>query len=87
MVTAMLTIPFQVPQFPASYGKYDTSLCTTLYPDHCSSLTDFVLSVAAELGDYDPRRHSPGYVSEFRFVANQTAELETKISEHHKELQ
>lgn len=65
------------------------SIGTTLYPDHLqsSSLTNFVLSVAAELGDYDPRRHSPGYVSEFRFVANQTAELETKISEHHKELQ
>ncbi|XP_054277525.1 band 4.1-like protein 4 isoform X2 [Macrosteles quadrilineatus] len=43
--------------------------------------------VQSELGDYDPRRHSPGYVSEFRFLSNQTVELETKIAEHHKDLQ
>nr|CAD7398519.1 unnamed protein product [Timema poppensis] len=40
----------------------------------------------AELGDYDPRRHSPGYVSEFRFLSNQTVELESRISELHKGL-
>nr|CAD7256049.1 unnamed protein product [Timema shepardi] len=39
-----------------------------------------------ELGDYDPRRHSPGYVSEFRFLSNQTVELESRISELHKGL-
>ena len=44
------------------------------------------LYVSAELGDYDARRHSPGYVSEFRFVSNQTVELEHKIAELHKEL-
>ncbi|KAL1110364.1 hypothetical protein AAG570_007895, partial [Ranatra chinensis] len=44
------------------------------------------LLVQSELGDYDPHRHSPGYVSEFRFVANQTVELENKIAEIHKEL-
>ncbi|XP_046661412.1 band 4.1-like protein 4 isoform X2 [Homalodisca vitripennis] len=43
--------------------------------------------VQSELGDYDPRRHSPGYVSEFRFLSNQTVELEGKIAEHHKDLQ
>ncbi|XP_034240286.1 band 4.1-like protein 4 [Thrips palmi] len=42
--------------------------------------------VQSELGDYDPRRHSPGYVSEFRFVSNQSAELESRISELHKGL-
>ena len=42
--------------------------------------------LSAELGDYDPRRHSPGYVSEFRFVANQSVELENKIAEQHKKL-
>ncbi|XP_044017169.1 band 4.1-like protein 4 isoform X2 [Aphidius gifuensis] len=42
--------------------------------------------VQSELGDYDPRRHSIGYVSEFRFLANQTAELESRIVELHKTL-
>lgn len=42
--------------------------------------------VSAELGDYDPRRHSVGYVTEFRFLANQTTELENRIVELHKTL-
>ncbi|XP_073993943.1 band 4.1-like protein 4A [Rhodnius prolixus] len=42
--------------------------------------------VQSELGDYDPRRHSPGYVSEFRFISNQTVDLENKICELHKQL-
>nr|XP_018908523.1 PREDICTED: band 4.1-like protein 4A [Bemisia tabaci] len=53
-------------------------------PELAAELGAYV--VQSELGDYDPRRHSPGYVSEFRFVANQTAELETKIAQIHKEL-
>lgn len=40
---------------------------------------------SAELGDYDGRRHSPGYVSEFRLVPNQTKELEQRISEIHQQ--
>ncbi|XP_018022829.1 putative uncharacterized protein DDB_G0282133 [Hyalella azteca] len=43
-------------------------------------------AVQSELGDYDPRRHSPGYVSEFRFIAGQTVALESKIAELHKKL-
>ena len=31
-------------------------------------------------------RHSPGYVSEFRFLANQTEELEVRIEEAHARL-
>ncbi|VVC26176.1 Hypothetical protein CINCED_3A024797 [Cinara cedri] len=42
--------------------------------------------VQSELGDFDHRRHTPGYVSEFRFVSNQNAELENRIGEIHKEL-
>ncbi|XP_046399439.1 band 4.1-like protein 4 isoform X5 [Ischnura elegans] len=42
--------------------------------------------VQSELGDYDQRRHSPGYVSEFRFLSNQTVELESRIAELHKGL-
>lgn len=44
------------------------------------------LYFAAELGDYDPRRHLPGYASEFNIIANQTQELENKASEIHKGL-
>lgn len=40
----------------------------------------------AELGDHDPRRHSPGYVSEFRLVTNQSRELELRVSELHQQL-
>ncbi|XP_076069636.1 uncharacterized protein LOC143041533 isoform X2 [Oratosquilla oratoria] len=43
-------------------------------------------AVQSELGDYDPRRHSPGYVSEFRFTTNQTVALENKIAELHSKL-
>nr|XP_053632322.1 band 4.1-like protein 4A [Cherax quadricarinatus] len=43
-------------------------------------------AVQSELGDYDPRRHSPGYVSEFRFITTQTVALENKIAELHKKL-
>ncbi|XP_068916245.1 band 4.1-like protein 4 isoform X2 [Tenebrio molitor] len=42
--------------------------------------------VQSELGDYDPRRHSKGYVSEFRFLPNQSVDLETRIAELHKSL-
>ncbi|XP_050689675.1 band 4.1-like protein 4 [Eriocheir sinensis] len=43
-------------------------------------------AVQSELGDYDPRRHSPGYVSEFRFVTTQTVALENRIADLHKKL-
>ncbi|GBM18060.1 Band 4.1-like protein 4 [Araneus ventricosus] len=39
-----------------------------------------------ELGDYDPRRHLPGYAAEFNFVPNQTKDLESKAMEIHKGL-
>ena len=35
------------------------------------------------MGDYDPGRHSPGYVSEFRFFATQTEEMEAEIESGH----
>lgn len=40
----------------------------------------------AELGDFDPRHHTPGYVSEFCFVPNQSEELERKIAAIHRRL-
>ncbi|CAH1170518.1 unnamed protein product [Phaedon cochleariae] len=44
------------------------------------------LILQSELGDFDPRRHSPGYVSEFRFLPNQSVELEMRIAELHQTL-
>ncbi|KAL1399637.1 hypothetical protein pipiens_008050 [Culex pipiens pipiens] len=42
--------------------------------------------VQAELGDYDPRKHPLGYVSEFRLLNNQTKEIESRIHELHMQL-
>ncbi|XP_054828968.1 band 4.1-like protein 5 [Eublepharis macularius] len=39
----------------------------------------------AELGDYDPAEHIPDIVSEFRFMPNQTEEMEAAIFEKWKE--
>lgn len=44
------------------------------------------LSSTAELGDYDPYKHTPGYVSEYRFVPDQKEELEDSIEQIHKTL-
>ncbi len=40
----------------------------------------------AELGDYDEAEHTPGYISEFRFVpeSQQTEALELSILEEFK---
>ena len=40
----------------------------------------------AELGDYSPSRHSPGYVSEFRFHSAQTEEVEQAVEVAHGRL-
>ncbi|XP_022105654.1 band 4.1-like protein 4 isoform X2 [Acanthaster planci] len=40
----------------------------------------------SELGDYDPSQHSVGYISEFRFIPNQTEELEQQITQLHQKL-
>lgn len=46
----------------------------------------FSLCSAAELGDYDPYKHTAGYVSEYRFVPDQKEELEDAIERIHKTL-
>jgi FERM central domain len=56
---------------------YSSSLTTTLL--------DRGISIA-ELGDYDPRKHAYGYVSEFRLLSNQTRDLEQRICELHQQL-
>lgn len=44
------------------------------------------MNFVAELGDYDPRRHSYGYVSEFSLMPNQSTELENRVTELHQQL-
>lgn len=39
---------------------------------------------SAELGDYDPEVHTAAFISEFRFVPNQTEDLELTILEEYK---
>ncbi|XP_054714455.1 band 4.1-like protein 4 [Uloborus diversus] len=53
-------------------------------PDLAAEL--FALSLQAELGDYDPRKHHKLYVSEFRFFPEQSPELEDKVEKIHKTL-
>jgi hypothetical protein len=38
----------------------------------------------AELGDYDPTEHTVSLISEFRFVPQQTEELELAVLEWYK---
>ncbi|XP_017928373.1 band 4.1-like protein 4A isoform X3 [Manacus vitellinus] len=42
--------------------------------------------IQSELGDYDPYKHTAGYVSEYRFVPDQKEELEDAIEQIHKTL-
>uniref|UniRef100_A0A6I8NLH5 Band 4.1-like protein 4A n=1 Tax=Ornithorhynchus anatinus TaxID=9258 RepID=A0A6I8NLH5_ORNAN len=43
-------------------------------------------AIQSELGDYDPYKHTAGYVSEYRFVPDQKEELEDAIEQIHKTL-
>ena len=45
-----------------------------------------VNSIIAELGDYDPAVHTPAFVSEFRFIPEQTEEMEIRIIEEYKKM-
>lgn len=47
---------------------------------------DFLLSFSAEIGDYDPSKHTYGYVSEFRIMPGQSKDLEFRIADIHKQL-
>jgi len=46
----------------------------------------YVFCETAELGDFDPRRHSPGYVSELRLMPKQTEEFERHVAVLHRRL-
>lgn len=43
-------------------------------------------ALQAEIGDYDPHVHLPGYVSEFRFVQHQDEAFENRVQEIHQGL-
>lgn len=43
-----------------------------------------MLSFLAELGDYDETCHTPAVISEFRFVPNQTEDMEIQMVEEFK---
>lgn len=60
--------------------------CKLFHVHNFSFISSFFSLFTAELGDYDSRRHSPGYVSEFRLVANQSKELESRVTELHQQL-
>ncbi|KAL8600577.1 hypothetical protein ACOMHN_062448 [Nucella lapillus] len=42
------------------------------------------LALQSELGDFDPETHTPGYISEFRFIPHQTEDLELEIYDKFK---
>ncbi len=41
-------------------------------------------SYAANLGDYDPEEHPPGYVSGYQIIPKQTERLEKRLEELHE---
>jgi hypothetical protein len=41
---------------------------------------------SAEVGDYDPVDHPPGYVGDFNMLPKQTPKMEERIAEIHKTL-
>jgi len=43
------------------------------------------LALQSELGDYEPDTHSPGTVSEFRFIPTQSEQMEVDIFDKYKE--
>lgn len=56
------------------------------FQEQFSKMQKNAISFVAELGDYDPYKHTTGYVSEYRFVPDQKEELEEAIERIHKTL-
>uniref|UniRef100_A0A2A4IWX1 Moesin/ezrin/radixin homolog 1 n=1 Tax=Heliothis virescens TaxID=7102 RepID=A0A2A4IWX1_HELVI len=51
---------------------------------HSTAVELAALALQSELGDFDENVHTPATVSEFRFVPNQTEEMEIEILEEYK---
>ena len=45
-----------------------------------------VFWLTAELGDYDEEDHTPAFISEFRFMPNQSEEMEMEIYQKYQSL-
>ena len=43
-----------------------------------------IFTISAELGDFNPEEHTPGYLSEFRFIPGQSEDFEKEVAELHK---
>ena len=55
------------------------------YSNHyCVNINGFLCLLSAEVGDYDPQDHPPGYISQFKMLPKQTQKQEEKIAEFHK---
>lgn len=54
---------------------------------HSTAVELAALALQSELGDFDDNIHTPATVSEFRFVPNQTEEMEIEILEEYKKCQ
>lgn len=50
----------------------------------CVFVFDTYHQITAELGDYDEELHTAAFISEFRFVPNQTEDLEIMILNEYK---
>lgn len=48
------------------------------------NIKNIVLVFLAELGDFNPIEHQPGYLSNLQLLADQSSDAERKISELHK---
>ncbi|XP_070565940.1 band 4.1-like protein 5 isoform X3 [Ptychodera flava] len=56
-----------------------------LEPPYETALELCAYALQSELGDFDDEVHTPGFVSEFRFVPEQTEQMEIDITEKYKE--
>lgn len=64
---------------------YDTSGFRILSLPWGSHLSDLFL-FPAELGDFDSSLHTDGYISEFRFIPDQSEDFEQHVGELHQSL-
>ncbi|XP_064402254.1 tyrosine-protein phosphatase non-receptor type 4-like [Halichondria panicea] len=69
------------------YLQVKKDLYTTRLP--CSFESACLLGsyiMQAQLGDYDPDKHAPGYVADFHLIPKQTHDMDDRISQLHQSL-
>ena len=64
----------------------DLTACQPIWVMLCQEFSFEYIHFVAELGDFDHKRHTYGYVSEFRFGPHQTEELEDTAADLHRTL-